>query len=170
LVSFAHVFVQAYPNELYFYYSSTDKTKAITFMAVEDPTSGLVSLQLTDGTGQSFISESNGLGGDYSSPSAYSYTYPDQAAVCGTAGTKAAPADGAGGIEGYPCEVFVFGPSLSTTTVGTYDLNSEWVQPGATTATQYYWTVETGAQNSLNQAATTDAYGDVYQVTLQFPV
>ncbi|UZJ55533.1 hypothetical protein CBS101457_004853 [Exobasidium rhododendri] len=163
------------PNEDDFYYPISDETQAQVFMAVQDVATDLIQLQLTDGSGNVFVSESGNSGDDYSSNgSAYSLTYPGLPSLCGTSGTAPGPPEGAGNVFREPCETYVFSPSEDPTTPGAFDLLSEWVNPGQTAAVQYQWIYDEHSQ-LLVQVANINDFSSRYTsetsvpITLQFP-
>lgn len=164
-----------YPQSNALYYVTVDRSEATQFIAVLDPNSGLYQLQLADGSNQAFISQA-GIDGDDLSISGYTWTYSDSPTVCGAAGSKAGPPAGNGphGL-GSRCETFVFNSSTSTNTpsVGqTVSLLSNWVNPGQTVATEYYWIL---FGSSFLAQASTPLYAQTYYgttsqaVNLQFP-
>ncbi|UZJ55658.1 hypothetical protein CBS101457_004978 [Exobasidium rhododendri] len=152
-----------------------DRTQAYNFMAVQDPTTELIQLQLADASGRVFISEQYGYGVDYNDRSAFSYTYVDQSSLCGSAGGAPGPAAGAGSLDGQPCETFVFGPTPDATT-GMFDLLSYWINPEREAPQQYIWAYDYyNYANILNQAASISGFQstagtqDIDSVTLRFP-
>lgn len=165
------------PNDSQFFYTTTDKSSAIVFMAVIDPASGLYQLQLTDGSGNVFVAEAGFDGDDYSADgSAYSWTYPGPPSLCGTAGVAAGPPAGSGYIFSDACETFVFGPTADAETLAegeTIVLEMEWWNPSATSANQYSWTLDSNV-NGLYSVSNVAAFSSAFKepntpVALRFP-
>ncbi|PWN86703.1 hypothetical protein FA10DRAFT_263206 [Acaromyces ingoldii] len=129
-----------YPGSDIFCYTTTDRTAATTFMAVQDPASGLFKLQTTDGSGNVLIAEAGFSAATFASGSAaYTWTYPGAPSLCGAAGSRGAPAAGAGSYDGNTCETYVFGPQADAETLpegATVVLHSDWYNPSATSPGQ----------------------------------
>jgi hypothetical protein len=151
-----------YPSSSNFFKPDASYANAIQFMAVKDTNSDYYQLQLTDGSGNAFISETAIKGNDFSQVGAYAYTYPGSPSLCGSAGTTVGPAAGF---------------TLDADNTAVFDALSEWVNPGQTSPGQYVWIVRSYT-DSIYQAATYDGYStefasnansQSYGITLQFP-
>ncbi|PWN86927.1 hypothetical protein FA10DRAFT_297988 [Acaromyces ingoldii] len=166
-----------YPGSDTFYYTTTDRTAATTFMAVQDPASGLFQLQTTDGSGNVLIAEAGFSAATFASGSAaYTWTYPGAPSLCGAAGSQGAPAAGAGSYDGNTCETYVFGPQADAETLAqgaTVVLQSDWYNPSATSPGQYYWVLDSSVQGLYGVADPSAFYNQYHesytQVNLRFP-
>jgi hypothetical protein len=164
--------LQAYPNP-YFpeFYPNSNRTLAVEFIAVQDPASGLLQLQLADGSGEVWISE---LFEDEFATDTYAVavSHTGVPSQCGAAGTSPGPAAGSGSEYAHKCETFVFSPAVDTSAAGVYDLLSEWISPAQTTAGQYNWLYNMDQGVIFQAAGNHSGFGDSsdeVSIILQFP-
>lgn len=148
----------------------------IPFMAVYN--SGYYQLQLTDGSGEVFISEAAQSDVDFESGSAnYAQQYSGLPTLCGTAGAAPGPAAGSGNVSQEPCLTYAFQAvsDSSTASTETFALQGVWFNPAASTTSVYNTTfgVVPGNYHELYQVADATAFASakasIVPVRLRFP-